>query len=144
MGNIAGINLDLDIDNNYLDEAVKNTVYTAIVETLDKDKIVSGLVNTVLETKVDKNGDISSYRSENTYTLLEVHLNRIIKDLVKEEIKKLVEEKRPKMQEIIRKELNKKATIDKFVDAFLKCNLDNLDNDWRTKISVEYEKRKDY
>ena len=142
MTTIVGLNLD--IDDNYLAEAIKNTVMTSIVETLDKDKIVSGLVNTVLETKVDKEGCISRYSSDNTYTLLEVYVNKMIREAIKEEMKKIVEEKKPKMQEIIRKELNKKATIDKFVNAFISCNLDNLDNDWRTKISVEYEKNKDY
>ena len=117
---------------------------TGIVESLDKDKIVSGLVNTVLETKVDKDGCISRYSSDNTHTLLEVYVNKMIRDIIKEEMKKLVEEKRPKMQEIIRKELTKKATIDKFVDAFISSNLDNLDNDWRTQISIEYEKNKNY
>lgn len=68
----------------------------------------------------------------------------MIREIVKEEMKKLVEEKRPKMQEIIRKELNKKATLDKFVDAFISSNLDNLDNNWRTKISVEYQKDNEY
>lgn len=142
MSNIVGLNLD--IDDDYLAEAIKNTVMTGIVETLDKDKIVSGLVNTVLETKVDKDGCISRYSSDNTHTLLEVYVNKMLRDIVKEEMKKLVEEKRPKMQEIIRRELNKKTTINKFVDAFISSNLDNLDNDWRTKISIEYEKNKDY
>ena len=142
MSNIVGLNLD--IDDNYLAEAIKNTVMTGIVESIDKDKVVSGLVNTVLETKVDKNGCISSYSRDNEYTLLEVYVNKMIKDVVKEEIKKLVEEKRPKMQEIIRKELNKKATLDKFVDAFISSNLSNLDNNWRTNISIEYEKLKEY
>lgn len=142
MSNIVGLNLD--IDDNYLAEAIKNTVMTGIVETLDKDKIVSGLVNTVLETKVDKNGCISRYSSDNTYTLLEVYVNEMLRGIVKEEIKTLVEEKRPKMQEIIRRELNKKATINKFVDAFISSSLDNLDNEWRTKINIEYKKDKDY
>ena len=142
MSNIVGLNLD--IDDDYLAEAIKNTVMTGIVETLDKDKIVSGLVNTVLETKVDKNGCISRYSSDNTHTLLEVYVNDMLRGIVKEEIKTLVEEKRPKMQEIIRRELNKKATINKFVDAFISSNIDNLDSEWKTKISVEYEKNKDY
>lgn len=142
MSNIVGI--DLNIDDNYLNEAVKSIVMTGIAETLDKDKIVNGLVNTVLETKVDKDGSISNYSSDNKYTLLELYVNQMIREIVKEEMKKLVEEKRPKMQEIIRKELNKKATLDKFVNAFISDNLDNLDNCWRTKISVEYEKNKDY
>ncbi len=142
MGNIVGI--DLNIDDNYLNEAVKSIVMTGIAETLDKDKIVSGLVNAVLETKVDESGEISSYSRDNRYTLLEVYVNKMIREIVKEEMKKLVEEKRPKMQEIIRKELNKKATLDKFVDAFISSNLDNLDNNWRTKISVEYQKDNEY
>ncbi|CDE54980.1 putative uncharacterized protein [Clostridium sp. CAG:269] len=142
MGNIVGI--DLNVDNNYLNEAVKSIVMTGIAETLDKDKIVNGLVKAVLETKVDKEGRISSYSSDNRYTLLEVYVNNIIREIVKEEMKKLVEEKRTKMQEIIRRELNKRATLDKFVDAFISNNLDNLDSNWKTKISVEYEKDKEY
>ena len=142
MGNIVGI--DLNVDNNDLNEAVKSIVMTGIAETLDKDKIVNGLVKAVLETKVDKEGRISSYSSDNRYTLLEVYVNNIIREIVKEEMKKLVEEKRTKMQEIIRRELNKRATLDKFVDAFISNNLDNLDSNWKTKISVEYEKDKEY
>ena len=142
MGNIVGI--DLNIDDNYLNEAVKSIVMTGIAESLDKDKIVNGLVKTVLETKVDEKGEISSYSRDNRYTLLEVYVNNIIREIVKEEMKKLVEEKRPKMQEIIRRELNKRATLDKFVDAFISSNLDNLDSNWKTKISVEYEKDKEY
>ena len=142
MGNIVGI--DLNVDNNYLNEAVKSIVMSGIAETLDKDKIVNGLVKAVLETKVDKEGRISSYSSDNRYTLLEVYVNNIIREIVKEEMKKLVEEKRTKMQEIIRRELNKRATLDKFVDAFISNNLDNLDSNWKTKISVEYEKDKEY
>ena len=142
MGNIVGI--DLNVDNNYLNEAVKSIVMTGIAETLDKDKIVNGLVKAVLETKVDKEGRISSYSSDNRYTLLEVYVNNIIREIVKEEMKKLVEEKRTKMQEMIRRELNKRATLDKFVDAFISNNLDNLDSNWKTKISVEYEKDKEY
>lgn len=142
MGNIVGI--DLNVDNNYLNEAVKSIVMTGIAETLDKDKIVNGLVKAVLETKVDEEGRISSYSGDNRYTLLEVYVNNIIREIVKEEMKKLVEEKRPKMQEIIRRELNKRATLDKFVDAFISNNLDNLDSNWKTKISVEYEKDKEY
>ena len=142
MGNIVGI--DLNVDNNYLNEAVKSIVMTGIAETLDKDKIVNGLVKAVLETKVDEKGEISSYSRDNRYTLLEVYVNNIIREIVKEEMKKLVEEKRPKMQEIIRRELNKRATLDKFVDAFLSNNLDNLDSNWKTKFSVEYENDKEY
>ena len=142
MSNIVGVNLD--IDNNYLTEAVKQTVMAGIAECLNKDKIVSGLINTLLETKVDKNGNISSYRSDNTYTLLEVYVNKILRQSIREELISLVEEKKPQLKELIRKELNKKATLDKFVDSFLQANLNNLSNDWRTTINLEYKKAEEY
>lgn len=142
MGNIVGI--DLNLDENYLNETVKKIVMTGIAETLDKDKIVNGLVSAVLETKVDEKGCISNYKSDNRYTLLEVYVNRLIREVIKEEMKRLVEEKKPKLQEIIRKELNKKATLDKFVNAFINDNLSNLDNNWKTKINIEYEKKNEY
>ena len=142
MGNIVGI--DLNLDENYLNETVKKIVMTGIAETLDKDKIVNGLVSAVLETKVNEKGCISNYTSDNRYTLLEVYVNRLIREVVKEEMKRLVEEKKPKLQEIIRKELNKKATLDKFVNAFISDNLSNLDDDWKTKINIEYEKKNEY
>lgn len=142
MSNIVGLNLD--IDDDYLAEAIKNTVMTGIVESLDKDKIVSGLVNTVLETKVDENGCISRYSSDNQYTILELYVKDMIRETVKEEMKKIVEEKKPQIQESIRKELNKKATLNKFIDAFISSNLENLDNSWKTKINIDYEKIENY
>lgn len=137
MSNIVGI--DLNVDDNYLAEAAKQAVMVGIAERLDKDKIVSGLVNTVLETKVDRNGAVSSYNPDNKYTLLEIYVNKILRETVKEELANLVEEKKPQLKELIRKELNKKATLDKFVDAFLQANLDNLSSNWRTTINLEYK-----
>lgn len=55
MANIVG--LDLSIDQDYLAEAVKQTVMMGISESLNgKNEIVSQIVKMVLSTKVDKNG----------------------------------------------------------------------------------------
>ena len=58
--NIVGVNLNVDKD--YLQEAVKQTVLMGISESLNgKNEIVSQIVKSVLDTKVDKTGKISSY-----------------------------------------------------------------------------------
>ena len=119
--NIVGVNLNVDKD--YLQEAVKQTVLMGISESLNgKNEIVSQIVKSVLDTKVDKSGKISSYSSDNKYTLLEVYVNNMLTEVVKEEIKSMIEAKRGECAEIIRKELNKKAkneilsdTVDKEV-----------------------------
>lgn len=116
--NIVGVNLNVDKD--YLQEAVKQTVLMGISESLNgKNEIVSQIVNSVLQTKVDRTGRVSSYSYDNKYTLLEFYVNEMLTDVVKEEIKNMIEEKRTECADIIRKELNKKANINKFVDNFI-------------------------
>ena len=138
--NIVGVNLNVDKD--YLQEAVKQTVLMGISESLNgKNEIVSQIVKSVLDTKVDETGKISSYSSDNKYTILEFYVNRMLTEIVKEEIKSMVEEKRDECAEIIRKELNKKANINKFVDSFIDSTSKTLDNDWETTINIYYEKK---
>lgn len=66
MGSIVG--LDLNIDQDYLAEAVKQTVVMGISEALNgKNEIVSQIVKMTLNTKVSDKGTISTYSSDNKY-----------------------------------------------------------------------------
>lgn len=137
--NIVGVNLNVDKD--YLQEAVKQTVLMGISESLNgKNEIVSQIVNSVLQTKVDRTGKVSSYSSDNKYTLLEFYVNEMLTDVVKEEIKNMIEEKRTECADIIRKELNKKANINKFVDNFIDSTSKSLEQSWKTTININYKK----
>ena len=140
--NIVG--LDLNIDKNYLAEAVKQTVVMGISESLNgKNEIVSQLVNSVLNTKVDEKGVINNYSSSNKYSLLEVHVIKILKDLAKEEIQIIVDEKREELRRMIRKELCKKEKLDRFVDTFISNTTTALDSTWKTNIDISFAKAKD-
>lgn len=137
--NIVGVNLNVDKD--YLQEAVKQTVLMGISESLNgKNEIVSQIVNSVLRTKVDRTGRVSSYSYDNKYTLLEFYVNEMLTDVVKEEIKNMIEEKRTECADIIRKELNKKANINKFVDNFIDSTSKSLEQSWKTTININYKK----
>lgn len=142
MGNIVG--LDLNIDQDYLSKAVEQTVIVGISEALNgKNEIVSQIVKSVLSTKVDKDGKISSYNSDNRYSLIELYVRKTLKEIAIEEIKNICEERKPEIREIIRKELTKKASTQKFVDKFFDCMVENLDNQWKTTINVDFEKEKE-
>lgn len=137
--NIVGLNLDIDKD--YLQEAVKQTVLMGISESLNgKNEIVSQIVNSVLNVKVDKNGIISSWESDNKQTLLEFYVKNMLTELAKEEIKNMVEEKRAEIRQTIRKELLKKVNINKFADNFIDSVSKNLDSTWKTTINIDFEK----
>lgn len=141
--NIVGVNLNVDKD--YLQEAVKQTVLMGISEALNgKNEIVSQIVNSVLSQKVDKTGKVSSYSSDNKYSLLEVFVNDMLTDLIKEEIKNMIESKKEEVSELIKKELNKKTNLNKFVDSFINSTAINMEKSWNTSINIDFMQKKDY
>lgn len=143
MSNIVG--LDLNVDQNYLAEAVQQSVLLGIAESLNgKNEIVSQIVNAVLNTKVDRKGCISSYPRENEYSLLEYYVKNLITDVVKEEMQAMVEEKRPEITKMIRQELQKKVNYEKFADAFIKNVSDAVSNSWCPKINIEFKQQEEY
>lgn len=140
--NILGV--DLKIDQEYISNCVKEVVNASMVEALGaKNDIVEIVVRELLNTKVDSRGDVttSSYNSEK---LINYELKKQIRDVVIETIKKTIEEKRPILEEMIKKEISKKANLNKFVDSFINNTTKTLENSYSTKINIEFEKEKDY
>lgn len=139
------VGLDLNVDDNYLAECVKQTVIMGISEALNgKNEIVSQLVKSVLETKVDKNGNISSYGSDNRYTLLDIMTRKAIIEVAKEEFGKIVEESRPRIAKAIRAELEKKETMGDLTAAFLNAIEKELHCSYRMNVDIEFTKDKDW
>lgn len=143
MANIVG--LDLNIDQDYLAEAVRQTVIMGISESLNgKNEIVSQIVRMTLNTRVSDKGTISSYERDNKYTLLEYYVSKMIKEVTAEELRKIVDERKPEITKAIREELSKKVNYTKFVDAFIGNISSAIDNTWVPKIEINFDNRKDY
>lgn len=143
MGNIVG--LDLNIDQDYLANAVKQTVMMGISESLNgKNQIVSQIVSMVLNTKVDKTGKISTYSRDNEYTLLEFYVRKMIREVTQEELQNMVNEHREDIAKAIRTELAKKTTYSKFVDRFIHNVADAVSNTWVPKIEIQFDQHRDY
>ena len=143
MANIVG--LDLNIDQDYLAEAVRQTVIMGISESLNgKNEIVSQVVKMTLNTRVSDKGTISSYDRDNKYTLLEYYVRKMIKEVTAEEMQKIVDERKPEITKAIREELSKKVNYTKFVDAFIDNVSSAVSNTWVPKIEINFDQRKDY
>lgn len=140
MANIVG--LDLNIDQDYLAEAVRQTVIMGISESLNgKNEIVSQIVKMLLSTKVTDKGTISSYERDNRYTLLEYHVKKMISEVTAEELQKIVDERKPEITKAIREELSKKVNYTKFVDAFIGSVSSAINNVWVPRIEVVFDKQ---
>lgn len=143
MANIVG--LDLNIDQDYLAEAVRQTVIMGISESLNsKNEIVSQIVGMTLNTRVNNKGIISDYARDNKYTLLEYYVRKMIEEVAAEEMQAIVNERKPEITKAIREELSKKVNYAKFVDSFIGNVSSAVSNTWVPKIEINFEQRKDY
>ena len=99
--NIMGI--DLNVDHNFLEAAVRDTVLTAIASAMDKEEVVQAIVHEALSMKVDKNGKVNSYSSYNEYTILEYYVKTAIRDEAVKMAKEIIAEKTPLIRENVRR-----------------------------------------
>jgi hypothetical protein len=135
------LGMSLEISQEYIDSLTKDLLQQSLIETLDaKNNIVQNIITEVMNTKVDEHGQKPSYSSRTDMTYIQYLINKSIRD----ELGKLCEEAIDKSQvrQSIKRELSKKATVDKFVNAFFVGVLDNLNNSWRTKVDINIEQSK--
>ena len=139
---IAGISLDVNQD--FLAEAVKQTVIMGISEALNgKNEIVSQIVNSVLNQKVNEKGQVSSYRNDSKYTLLEYYVRNMLAEETKAEIVKIMDERRPEIRKIIRDALMTSKFVDKFTKDFITTVSEAMKSRWDTKIDINIQEKEE-
>lgn len=144
MATKEALGMSLEISQDYIDNLTKDLLTQSLIETLDaKNTIVEGIVSQILSVKVNDEGRISSYDRENRYTYLEWLVRKMIKDEIKSVATEVLEEKRNDIRSAIRREVNKKATMNKFVDAFFSSVTENLESKYRTEIDINFDFKKD-
>ena len=141
--NIVG--LDLNIDKDFLAEAVKQTVLMGISESLNgKNEIVSQIVNAVLSTKVDEKGMINSYENYNRQTIIEFYVKKMLNEQVRQTIQEIMDEQRDDIKRIIRVAFNKTKFKNDVVDAIMNSMVERLTSEYSTTVNVDIKKKESY
>lgn len=135
--------MSLQLDTEYIKNLTKEIIKQGMVETLGNENLVGAIISEVLNKQVDKNGNVPENRYTTTQPLLQHLVNKELKEQIVEISKETIEEKKPIIREAIKKEMQKKATMDKFVSAFYSSIIDNLSDSYCTKISVNIENKKE-
>lgn len=144
MQQIVGLNLN--VDQKYIADVVKQSVLLAIANAVDTEKtgIVNGVVNAVLTTQVNrengaKAGDYD-IRNGRSCTLIEYYVRNIITDLIKGELQSIIESKRADFRKLLLEALNKKENQKNLVNSFLDSLVTNAKSTYYTKIDVGFKR----
>lgn len=137
--NIIGINMG--IDPSYVEGIIRETVSATIAEALmGKEEFAKTLINEVLDTKVNKNGEVSKWSGDNNQTTLQYLVSKAVNDAAREALNECMEDMKPQLKEIIILTLKQKKTKDALAEAFLDSVTSAITSCWRSNISFSFDK----
>ena len=142
--NLMGLNLS--VNSELIADAVRETIIASIAEGLgNKDAIIREFVNSVLTDRVcvEDGSRPQGYRNEKTCSRLEYTIRKAITEVAKEELMNMVEEQKPVLRELIRKEFAKKNVQSGLVQMFMDSMKDTIAYPYRTKINIDFERDRD-
>lgn len=142
MSNLIGLNLQ--VDEQLIAESAKNVIEAAVVAALgDKEALIRSVVNYALNKKVNSEGIVSSYTSENKYSLLQVMVEKAVRQTAMEVVGEIVEENRAEFKRLLKKQLTEAKTLDAFTRSFIDGAMEAVSNKYRASISINVDKSRD-
>lgn len=142
------IGIDLGIDPDYLEEVVRQTVCAGIAEALGgKDAVASEIIHEVLNSKVDKDGNVigkGSYRYDSGTPIIEHYVRKVVKQEAATYVSEMMEKYRPQIREAIAKELGGESFTNDLSKKFVGALVNETMQDWRCNIDVNFTKPERY
>lgn len=142
--NLMGLNLN--VDSELMAEAAKEAIIAGVASGLQmKEQLVSEFVKSMLSEQVRiSDGRTKEYGGDKCCSRMEYIVRKAFSEIVREELAKMLEDQKPVLRELIRKEFQKKQVQCQFVEMFMKSLTESITNEYRTKVNVEFEKGVEY
>lgn len=137
--NLMGLNLS--VDNELIAEAAKEAIIAGIASAMsNKEQIVHEFVKATLTERVlvEDGSKPRGYSSEKTCSRMEWYVRKEIIEVVRAEVANMVEEQKPAIRELVRKEFKNTKTQSKFVEMFIDSLTESITSQYRTTINVEF------
>ena len=135
------LSMGIEIDKELIESNVSNAVCVAIASALgDKDELIVKAVKAVVSSYVDTEGRPCSSSSYRATPYLKYLAEQSIKESVKNEIAKMVEENKEQFSQAIRTELNKPSVRQQMAAAFIDAVIGAAQQDWKMPVTVSFNR----
>lgn len=141
--NLMGLNLN--VDSELMAEAAKEAIIAGVASGLEmKDQLVSEFVKSILSERVRiADGKTSDWSGDKCCSRMEYIVRKAFNEIIKEELAKMLEDQKPVLRDLIRKEFQKKQVQSQFVEMFMKSLTDSITNQYSTTVNLEFKEKRD-
>lgn len=138
---MSGNMINLGINEDMVKPILEKQIQAAIMANLGNvDELFEFAIKKALSVKVNSEGLVSNYSSDNKYDFLEALTAKAIRNAATEAIKEYVKENQEQLKIALKKEMEKKANQNKLVQAFVDSATNTFSYEWRFDAKVELSK----
>ncbi|WP_430618315.1 hypothetical protein [Enterococcus sp. DIV1054d] len=139
MTNLA--NMNLEINEDVIKTIFEQTLNQSIISAMgNKEEYMSALINSALSQKVDENGNVSRYSSDNKFTFVDTQVKKAIRDASKDAIEEYIEENKELLKATVKKEMEKEENKSALVNSFVKGAMNAFDYNYNFSANLNIEK----
>lgn len=133
-------NVSLTISKDIVNPIVEAKIKEAVLSALGgKEELVANVVDQIINKKVNEQGNVSSYKSDNKSTWLDVIVTKQIKEAVKEELISQIAESSKQIKEALISQLRTKRGSSLVAKALLDGLGGTFKNSWRSNIKISID-----
>jgi len=135
--------VSLKISPEVVKPIIEAKIESAIISALTdgKAEMINGVVGRMLELKVNKDGKVGNYSSDNKYTFIEALCMKAIREAAQRAIVQWVEKNEPAIQSAIEQQFAKKRGG--MAKAFIDGLTESIKSSWRFGVDVNFNTLKD-
>lgn len=137
--------VNVQISKELVQPIVEQHINSAILAAMGGgDALIAKAVERILEQKVNSEGKVANYSSENKYTYIEYLLNGMITNAVKKILNTHMEKASDKIVEQLIKQLQTQSKAKEIANCLLDAFLETTKNQYRSEIKVEMKALNNY
>jgi ERCC4-related helicase len=132
--------ISLQVDKDLVAPIVEKHLKLAIIEAFGgSDEIIKTVISQILNKRVDVNGNVNSYSSENKYSWIDIALKKHIEDAVRKELADVMSKSTEKIKNALISKLKSDKGANAVADALLEGLAGTFKNSWTSKFEIKIE-----
>lgn len=135
-------NVNLTISKEIVNPIVEAKIRESLIAALGgQDELIKKVLDNIINQKVNGEGSVSSYSSDNKYTWLEITVSKQMREATKSALLEMLQERHEEIKVEIKKQLSSKKGIEKFASAMLDAQASKISEKYNTKIDISFNDR---
>jgi len=138
---MVSMNVDPEIVQAIIRKNIETSLLSAMGDESEKGAILDAIVMSAIKCKVNSDGKISSYNSDNKYEYLDWKIQQVIRGATATALNEYVESKSNTFKKAIKKAVEENAG--EIANNLVKAFAESAANSWRFKVNLEVDTKDD-